>query len=86
MPDARYQLAQVPEDPVHRTPAYTLEDVLTILGGQHSLRCRLAPFFVFQEGEPRARGIWCPVCGRLSWNPGDVLNWYCGYCHKFYRA
>lgn len=86
MPDARYELAHVPQDPVHRSQPFTLGDVLAALRVEHSLKCRLMPFFVFAEGEPQARGIWCPVCGRLSWNPGDVAAWYCGYCHKWYRG
>jgi hypothetical protein len=85
MPAARYELAQVPEEPVYRTPGFALPDLLAALSVEHALRCRLAPFFVYHEGEATARGIWCPLCGRLSWNAGDVLNWYCGYCHKFYR-
>jgi predicted transcriptional regulator len=25
----------------------------------------------------------CPKCGRISHNPNDALNRYCGYCHIF---
>ena len=25
----------------------------------------------------------CPKCGRTSYNPNDVANKYCGYCHEF---
>jgi hypothetical protein len=25
----------------------------------------------------------CPKCGRISHNPNDALNRYCGYCHLF---
>lgn len=25
--------------------------------------------------------ITCPVCGRRSYNPNDVRELYCGYCH-----
>jgi hypothetical protein len=28
--------------------------------------------------------ITCPVCGRVSYNPGDVEHRYCGNCHQFH--
>jgi hypothetical protein len=28
-------------------------------------------------GEP------CPFCARVSYNPNDVQQQYCGYCHVF---
>jgi hypothetical protein len=27
----------------------------------------------------------CPECKRISFNPNDISNLYCGHCHKFYR-
>jgi len=27
--------------------------------------------------------ITCPVCGRTSYNPNDVLWGYCGFCHDW---
>lgn len=29
-------------------------------------------------------GITCPRCDRTSSNPSDILNRYCGACHKFH--
>lgn len=26
----------------------------------------------------------CPVCGRISYNPNDAVQHYCGFCHKFF--
>lgn len=31
----------------------------------------------------RILSIQCPTCGRTSYNPHDVENRYCGYCHVF---
>lgn len=28
----------------------------------------------------------CPKCGRTSYNPNDIANKYCGYCHEFERT
>lgn len=28
--------------------------------------------------------IQCHLCGRVSYNRGDVENLYCGYCHHFH--
>lgn len=28
-------------------------------------------------------GIRCETCGHTSWNPNDVAQRYCGYCHVF---
>jgi ribosomal protein S27AE len=33
---------------------------------------------------PVARSITCPRCGRTSYNAGDIVNRYCGYCHAFH--
>lgn len=30
-----------------------------------------------------ARGIWCGRCQRVSFNPRDVDEKYCGVCHVF---
>lgn len=83
MAETRYQLALEGELPAHRSAAYSLLDVLSFLGVSHSLRDRLAPLFVFQPGEGLARAIWCPACGRVSWNAGDVQHAYCGFCQRF---
>ncbi len=31
-------------------------------------------------------GIECLVCGMTSWHPEDVVNRYCGNCHRFTRS
>lgn len=31
------------------------------------------------------QSITCPVCRRTSWNPNDVREGYCGYCHDWTR-
>jgi hypothetical protein len=33
---------------------------------------------VFVGAEP---SITCPRCRRTSYHPGDIVNFYCGYCH-----
>jgi hypothetical protein len=30
-------------------------------------------------------GIRCLGCGLTSWNPKDVANRYCGFCHAFHE-
>lgn len=30
-------------------------------------------------------GIFCKVCGRVSWHPKDVEHRYCGNCNKFHH-
>lgn len=34
------------------------------------------------SGEP---GIHCLRCARVSWNPNDVRQRYCGHCHEFHE-
>jgi len=29
--------------------------------------------------------ITCPVCHRTSYNPNDIANRYCGFCHQFHE-
>lgn len=29
------------------------------------------------------RGVRCPRCSRVSWNPNDVAHGYCGWCHDW---
>jgi hypothetical protein len=29
--------------------------------------------------------ITCPVCEMTSYNPNDIEQGYCGYCHRFTR-
>ena len=78
MPPPRYQLAQVPCRPPHKSGPQSLPRLLAILREQFLFRWR--PFFVFQEGEDAARAIWCPVCGRLTWSTTHVREWRCGFC------
>lgn len=33
----------------------------------------------------RATSIYCPECHRISFNPNDILNYYCGNCRKFLK-
>jgi ribosomal protein L37E len=33
-------------------------------------------------GEPL--GILCLCCGQKSYNPEDITNRYCGFCHEFH--
>ena len=30
-------------------------------------------------------GITCLTCKRTSYNPNDVQNFFCGYCHIFHK-
>jgi transcription elongation factor Elf1 len=32
---------------------------------------------------PEQQTFTCPECGAVSYNPGDILNRYCGACHEF---
>ncbi|WP_233854149.1 hypothetical protein [Paraburkholderia sp. HD33-4] len=38
----------------------------------------------FEIIETPVRGIRCRLCGRISWNPNDVEQRYCGACHVFH--
>lgn len=38
------------------------------------------------QDEPRARGIICPRCQMVSFNPNDVREGYCGHCHDWTTA
>jgi hypothetical protein len=33
-----------------------------------------------------AASITCPRCHRTSWNPNDIREGYCGFCHAFTRG
>ena len=33
---------------------------------------------------PNEPSIACPKCGRVSYNPNDIANQYCGACHAFH--
>lgn len=33
-----------------------------------------------------APSITCPKCGRTSYNPNDIEQGYCGYCHDWVTA
>jgi hypothetical protein len=33
---------------------------------------------------PPRTGIRCLTCKNVSWNPTDVAQRYCGYCHVFH--
>ena len=84
MPQARYQIAQVPEAPPHKGALMSLPRLLDFLGEQ--LIFRWLPFFIFQEGEETARAIWCHVCGHICWNTDNVRAWRCGFCRKRLRG
>jgi hypothetical protein len=30
-------------------------------------------------------GIRCKTCGKVSYQPQDIANKYCGQCHKFHE-
>lgn len=34
--------------------------------------------------DDRGKSIICIRCGKKSYNPNDVMNLYCGYCHRFH--
>lgn len=33
--------------------------------------------------ETETPSITCPRCGRTSYNPNDIREGYCGYCHDW---
>lgn len=41
---------------------------------------------VHVAGAVVADTITCPTCSRVSTNPGDILNHYCGHCHRFHAT
>jgi hypothetical protein len=48
-------------------------------------RARRAQAAVDELGAGRP-SITCPGCGRTSWNPNDVREGYCGFCHDWTRT
>jgi len=32
----------------------------------------------------KSAGIACLRCGKVSYNPQDIENRYCGFCHQFH--
>jgi hypothetical protein len=48
-------------------------------------RYRLVSDLVVYKGLPSAVGIRCLTCMRVSWNPNDVAQRYCGFCHVFHE-
>lgn len=45
---------------------------------------RLTYRLIGDTSQPPA-AIQCLVCGRVSHNPNDVAERYCGYCHVFHN-
>lgn len=42
------------------------------------------PFYsIVTEGTQGRHGLLCRVCERVSWNPTDVTQRYCGRCQLF---
>lgn len=41
----------------------------------------MKPTYVIVE----TRAIQCLVCGRVSYNPNDIRDKYCGFCHRFHE-
>lgn len=50
----------------------TVESMLTPAEG---------PYTVLDHGH----AIRCNTCGKTSWNSNDVLQRYCGHCHRFHE-
>lgn len=55
------------------------ETMLRLRGKFHGPRMRL----IQPRRRPGQAGIQCLRCGHTSWNPNDVENHYCGYCHEY---
>lgn len=51
--------------------------------GSNPTPCTTMTTYEIVEGE-HGLGIRCKLCGLTSWNENDVLNFYCGYCHRFH--
>jgi hypothetical protein len=45
--------------------------------------CRKRRLGMYADVKDYSRSVTCPVCGRTSWNPGDVREGYCGNCHDW---
>jgi hypothetical protein len=39
--------------------------------------------FLMPPRYPGTASITCPVCNKTSYNPNDIENGYCGYCHAY---
>lgn len=40
--------------------------------------------FALQRKIEAEASITCPRCGRISYNPNDIKEHYCGYCHQWH--
>lgn len=60
------------------TPTYDARGHDTRCRSNHDPDVSLCPV-------PPAPSITCPRCRRTSWNPNDVREGYCGYCHDWTR-
>src|SRR5579862_2029356 len=45
-------------------------------------RLTLVPFVELRDAGQQY--VVCPKCGRVSYNPTDILERYCGACHGFH--
>jgi hypothetical protein len=41
--------------------------------------------FVVSTWPDGRRNIYCLLCDRCSYNPNDVENLYCGFCHRYHE-
>jgi ribosomal protein L37E len=49
---------------------------------EHREACKLARAQGMSVNDP---SITCPRCGKVSYNPTDVEQRYCGACHAFHQ-
>jgi hypothetical protein len=45
-----------------------------------------ATYTVIRIDHSGALAIHCKFCGRVSHNVNDVVNLYCGFCHRFHEG
>lgn len=45
----------------------------------------MTPSFVVLDLTGSGKSIQCLVCGTTSYNPSDVAQRYCGFCHVFHE-
>lgn len=78
--DAERALALVLDQVDYTAGACKLTEMVgAVLPREVILTCRL----VLLSAKP-APTYTCPHCGAVSYNLGDIVNRYCGRCHRYY--
>jgi hypothetical protein len=68
---------------LHRRLDELIADYLTQVKGAMLTTSSLMDLVKWSNRQTIAPTIRCETCGRVSYNPNDIEQKYCGACHKF---